>query len=262
MPAAERVGRRRHRLERGEGPSGRHPHLRVRVGGVAPQLDGGRRRSRTPAGGPGRARRGRRTSAGRSAALRPLGDLDARRDAERVEGEVSRVAAAAAATRRRGDAGQPEVRVPAERDRHAPSPGRDDGRLDVELAVPGGDRDLDPVRERERRRVDVDRRAETGGAAAGVGAVDRASRARRRASRGSAGRWRRSRAGDPARSTATPRGTVAARRQPVRPRGEQRKAAGAARPQVVDATRAGRGAHDRGSAATRRSSRPPGGTWP
>ena len=99
----EGVGRRGHRLERGEAASRRHPDLRVRVGRAAAQLDRARPRPRTRAGGPGRGRRGRRTSAGRSASASagsavacPVGMPSV------VEREVVRRAGSRSRHRRRG----------------------------------------------------------------------------------------------------------------------------------------------------------------
>jgi hypothetical protein len=58
--------------------------------------------------------------------------------------------------------------MPAEGHRHAPPSGRDDGRVDVELAVSGGHGELDPVREREVRSLDVNRRPQPGAAPTSV----------------------------------------------------------------------------------------------
>ena len=69
--------------------------------------------------------------------------------------------------------GQSEVRMPAERDRHAPAPGRDDRGVDAEHRLPDDRGDLDAMRERERGRVDVDRRAEPRGVAPRREPVDR-----------------------------------------------------------------------------------------
>ena len=67
---------------------------------------------------------------------------------------------------------QPQVRMPSECHGHGSPARRHDGRVDGQLTVAGGDGELDPVGERERRRVDIDRRVETGGAAAGRASSD------------------------------------------------------------------------------------------
>ena len=67
---------------------------------------------------------------------------------------------------------EPEVRVPAERDRHAAAPGGDDRRVDAQRGLPDGRGDLDAVWERERGRIHRDGRSESCGVAAGREPVD------------------------------------------------------------------------------------------
>ena len=163
-------------------------------------------------------------SASRGSACSPAG-----REAALVEGEVgaSRQSQLPLAP---GRARQPQVGVPSERHRDRSATGRDDRRVERELVLAGDDGDLDAVRERERRRVDVDRGAEARPAATGRASAEPPSR--------------------PAHEQAVDReavavgaereagqvdvdagGPVAARRQPVRPRREQREAERGAGPQ-------------------------------
>ena len=160
-----------------------------------------------------------------------------------------------------GRAGQAQVGVPSEGDRHGPLPGRDDRRVDRQLALAGRDGHLDAVRERERRGVDVDRRAEAGAAGAGR-CVDRdATPAGPRAVRGSGARCRRCRA--------AARRDRRRRRQPGSggsPDGWPTGRAAGCRawlpPAAPPGRRAARGARGRGSAARPRSSRDRAGTSP
>jgi hypothetical protein len=111
--------------------------------------------------------------------------------------------------------------VPPERDRHAPTTGRDQRGVDGEPPVAGGDLHLDPVRERERRRVDVDRGPHAGDPAAGGLVVDPPPRApdQEAVDRDAAlvRAQRESRQVDP-----DVGGAVAQRTQPVGPRRQQR----------------------------------------
>ena len=57
--------------------------------------------------------------------------------------------------------------MPAERDRHRSISGRRDGRRDLQPGIAHRERHVDPVGERERRGVDVDRRRQRRPAATG-----------------------------------------------------------------------------------------------
>ena len=61
--------------------------------------------------------------------------------------------------------------MPSEGDGYPSFRRGDDGGLDIELTVACNHGDLDPMREGERRRVDMDRGAEAGGLATDVDAV-------------------------------------------------------------------------------------------
>ena len=112
------------------------------------------------------------------------------------------------------------------------------GGLDLQLTVTGSRRDLDPVREGKRRRVDVDRGAEAGGLPTDIGAVHAPTRgtdeqAVDRQAVVIGPQWK------AVEVDVDSAGAIAARRQAVRPRSEQRKSRRTARPQLGDA--AGKG---------------------
>ena len=131
---------------------------------------------------------------------------------------------------RSGNAWQSQVGMPAERHRHRPASCRNHARRYAELAVAGGDDDFDPVRERKRRCVDVDRRPQPRRAAPGVRPIDAPTR---RAHEQPVDRE--AVAIHPQRKSLEinghPRRPVAARREPVGPRRQQRQAGGGAGPQ-------------------------------
>ena len=158
---------------------------------------------------------------------------------------------------RRGAVGQPEVRVPAERDGHAPATGRDDRRVDAEHRIPDDRGDLDPVRgtgtparrRRWRRGLGRCRHASRAGRpttrARRRGIRGWGGRGRRRADRCLRGRRRRRRRGSGGGPGGSPRARATATRRSV-PIAARR------------ALRGARGARPRGSAARRRSCRCPG----
>ncbi len=128
---------------------------------------------------------------------------------------------------------KPEVRMPAERDRHRPAAERHDRGVDAELRISHRSPRLDAMRERELGRVDVDRRAQ-------LAPCRRGSRAGRPTSPApTSSPW----IGKPVvvDAEATPgevdvhaRGAVPPPREPVGPRCEQRQARCPAGPQRVE----------------------------
>ena len=160
-----------------------------------------------------------------------------------------------------GCAGQAQVGVPAEGDRHGPRPGRDDRRVERQPAVAGGDGHLDAVRERERRGVDVDLGAEAARPRAGRASTEAPSRPAHQEAVDrepvAVGAER-----QPVEVDVDAGRPVAAGRQAVGPRGEQRDAERGTRPQRGQAAGQRQVLATARSAARPRSSRGRAGTSP